>query len=250
MSHSPEEALHAQSPRWQSLVAADRRVVGVLVEKAKTTPEAYPLSVNALRSGCNQKSNRSPLMEMEVEDIEESLERLRALGATVEVQSGSRVARFRHRLYDWLGVDKVELAVMAELLLRGAQTEGELRGRAARMEPIADLGALRPVLNSLKEKGLVVALSPEGRGHTITHALYEPRELDKLRTETSTGTGSAHREQPAAHATPRSDARPAPSARAGDVQQSLDALRRELDELRTELASLRRNVEAMRSGDS
>ena len=85
-------------------------------EKAKTTPEAYPLSVNALRAGCNQKNNRFPLMEMELEDVEESLERLRAVGAVVEVQGGSRVSRFRHCGYEWLGVDKVELGVMAYVL--------------------------------------------------------------------------------------------------------------------------------------
>ena len=72
--------------------------------------------------------------------------------------------KFKHMMYEWLGVDKVELAVTAELLLRGEQTLGELRGRAARMEPIADLGALRPIIQSLIEKGLVVALTPEGRG--------------------------------------------------------------------------------------
>src|SRR4029079_8425429 len=122
------------SPRWKPLPAIDRRVIGVLIEKAKTTPDVYPLSVNALRSGCNQKNNRYPLMELEEEDISESLERLKALGAVTEVQGSSRVARFRHQLYEWLGVDKVELSVMAELLLRGAQTEGELRGRVSRMD--------------------------------------------------------------------------------------------------------------------
>ncbi len=101
----------------------------------------------------NQKNNRYPLMELEIEDIEESLERLRGLGAVTEVQGGGRTARFRHHMYDWLGTEKVELAVMAELLLRGAQTEGELRGRAARMEPISDLAALRPVLDSLRARG-------------------------------------------------------------------------------------------------
>ena len=95
--------------------------------------------------------------------------------------------RFRHYLYEWLGVDKVELAVMAELLLRGAQTEGELRGRAARMEPIADVSALRPVLVALKQKRLVIALTPEGRGHMVTHVLYEPRELEKVRAEAASG---------------------------------------------------------------
>ena len=150
-AHSEQaQAPSAQPPRWRPLSAIDRRVVGVLVEKAKTTPDGYPMSTSALRAGANQKNNRYPIMELEIEDIDESLSRLRSLGAVAEVQAGGRVSKFRHYMYEWLGVDKVELAVITELLLRGSQTEGELRGRAARMEPIADLAALRPVLASLK----------------------------------------------------------------------------------------------------
>jgi hypothetical protein len=149
---SPEQP---PAPRWQPLPAVDRRVAGVLAEKAKTTPDAYPMSLNAICTACNQKSNRSPMMNLQPEDVEESLSRLRHLGAAGLVEGYGRVSKYRHYLYDWLGVDKVELAVMAELLLRGTQTEGELRGRAARMEPIRDLAELRPVLASLKSKGLV-----------------------------------------------------------------------------------------------
>jgi uncharacterized protein YceH (UPF0502 family) len=156
----PNDSSKPQS-RWQPLSAIDRRVLGVLAEKAKTTPDAYPMSINGICTGANQKNNRFPLMQLEPDDVEESLERLRGLGAVAVIQGSGRVSKYRHFLYDWLGVDKVELAVMAELLLRGTQTEGELRGRAARMEPIADLAALRPVLESLKTKGLVIPLTPE-----------------------------------------------------------------------------------------
>ena len=107
------------------------------------------------------------------------------------IQGYGRVLKYRHYMYEWLGVDKVELAVMAELLLRGAQSEGELRGRASRMEPIADLTALRPVLASLKLKRLVIPLTPEGRGHIITHALYPPRELEHLRAQYASGGAAA-----------------------------------------------------------
>ena len=177
-----------QQPKWQPVDRIQRRVLGVLAEKAKTTPDQYPLTLNALRSGCNQKSNRAPLMELGEEDLYDALEKLRALGAVVEMFGSGRVPRYRHQLYQWLGVDGVELAVMAELLLRGAQTEGELRGRAARMEPIKDLSALRPVLAELKRKGLVIPLTPEGRGHIVTHGLYLPQELEKLRQQYGRGT--------------------------------------------------------------
>jgi uncharacterized protein YceH (UPF0502 family) len=228
------------TPRWRPLVAIDRRVVGVLVEKAKTTPDGYPMSVNALKSGANQKNNRYPLMELEIEDVEESLGRLRAVGAAAEVQGGGRVPRYRHYMYEWLGVDKVELAVMTELLLRGAQTEGELRGRAARMEPIADLAALRPVLASLQQRGLIVSLSPEGRGHVVTHALYEPRELEKLRAEFASGGMPIDRE-PAEAEEPRRMANP-PSE-----PSAIDELRRELAEVRSELENLRAEFKQIKS---
>src|SRR5688572_4929475 len=170
-------------PRWQPISAIERRVLGVMAEKAKTTPDAYPMTLNAICVGANQKSNRYPLMNLEPDDVEAALERLRERGAAAEIIGGGRAAKYRHYFYEWLGVDKTESAVMIELLLRGAQTEGELRGRAARMEPIADVAALRPVLESLKAKGLLVSLTSAGRGHVVTHALYEPREMEKLRAE-------------------------------------------------------------------
>ena len=123
------------SPAWHPLSRVNRRIVGVLVEKAKTTPDQYPLSLNALTNGCNQKSNRSPQMSLEEHQVETALENLRTQGLVAEVQGGGRVPKFRHYMKEWLGVSGVELAVMAELLLRGDQTVGDLRGRANRMTP-------------------------------------------------------------------------------------------------------------------
>jgi len=166
---------------WQPLSLRQRRVFGVLVEKAKTTPDAYPMTINGLVAGCNQKSNREPQLNLTPEDVEQVLEELRAMGAVTEVQGSGRVAKYRHHAYEWLGVEKTELAVMTELLLRGEQTLGELRGRAARMEPIADLATLKPVVDSLIHKGLMVALTPPGRGQVISHNLYKERELAELK---------------------------------------------------------------------
>lgn len=265
MTDSAPRPADTQSPRWKPLSAIDRRVLGVLVEKAKTTPDGYPMSVNSLRSGCNQKNNRYPLMELELEDVEESLSRLRAAGAVAEVQGGGRVARYRHYMYEWMGVEKLELAVMTELLLRGAQTEGELRGRAARMDPIPDLDTLRPLLVSLKQKGLVVSLTPEGRGHVVTHALYEPRELEKLRAEFASAAPrhetrpsdeqqsatSPERNAPSRStqtaiplAAEKSPARPAGSpSEPYASEQSVSLLRTELDKVREELAGLRKDLD-------
>jgi hypothetical protein len=232
-----EPASDADRPAWRPVSAIDRRVLGVLVEKAKTVPASYPLTVNALCTGANQKNNRSPEMELAPQDVQESLDRLRLWGAVGEVQGDGRAVKYRHYLYKWLGVDKVELAVMAELLLRGPQTVGELRSRASRMEPIADLAALRPVLESLVEKGLVVALSPQGRGQVVTHALYLPEELARQREQYGRGAGEACAGAEAAGGAARI---PVPSGNAA-------GLRAEIDQLRQELALLRREVEELRN---
>jgi len=243
-------------PRWQPVSAIERRVLGVLVEKAKTTPDAYPLSLNAITTGCNQKSNRHPAMQLEPEDVEAALERLREAGAVGIVQGYGRVSKYRHYLYEWLGVDKVELAVMAELLLRGAQTEGELRAHAARMEPIADLSALRPVVAALKSKGLVLALTPEGRGHVVAHTLYLPAELEKVKAQYAMGPiGPADlgHEGAGAPTTPADRLRDTSSegfatpagypGRAG-----VQPLESQLDELRLQVAQFRSDLDALAAG--
>ena len=130
-----QEADAAPAPKWKPVSSLERRILGVLGEKAKTTPDAYPLSLNALVNGCNQKSNRYPQMNVEPIDVENALEKLRAMGAVSEVQGGGRVAKFKHYLYEWLGVSKVESAVMIELLLRGSQTVGELHAATIRSSP-------------------------------------------------------------------------------------------------------------------
>jgi uncharacterized protein YceH (UPF0502 family) len=242
--------------RWHPLGSVERRVLGVLIEKAKTTPENYPLSLNSLRAGCNQKNNRAPLMQLEEDQVEEALETLRKIGAVAQIQGGGRVDKYRHLAYEWLGVEKVELAVMAELLLRGTQTVGELRGRAARMEPIKDLGELQPTLDSLQAKGLIVYLSPPGRGSLVTHALYLDRELEKVQREAgaaqlaeapparaesgapSSTTISRHETHALGHDAGGSTLR-APNSQSGDVS-------RELQQLRDELASVKRELTAMR----
>ena len=177
-----------EEPKWQALEAKDRRVLGVLIEKAKTTPSNYPLTMNAIRTASNQKSNRFPQMQLEEEDVEDALERLRLMGAVSVIQGGHRTDKCRHLAYDWLGVDKKELAVMAELLLRGAQTLGELRSRASRMERIAGQAELRPIIARLDEKELIVYVTPPGRGAIITHNLYTPREMEKVLREHGSGT--------------------------------------------------------------
>jgi uncharacterized protein YceH (UPF0502 family) len=261
MSTDAQPVTHT-APRWHPLGAIERRVLGVLIEKAKTTPENYPLSLNSLKSGCNQKNNRAPLMQLEEGQVEEALESLRKTGAVAQIQGGGRVDKYRHLAYEWLGVEKVELAVMAELLLRGTQTVGELRGRAARMEPIKDLAELQPTLDALHAKGLVVYLSPPGRGSLITHALYLEREQEKVHREAGllphASSGARSHEDAAhesaltvAHKTGAVDTsvgatRPtaSPTSDAADLAQQLQQLQNELAGVKRELLAARGEFEA------
>jgi hypothetical protein len=248
-------AENSSAPSWQPLSGVDRRVLGVLVEKAKTTPDNYPLSQKGLCTGCNQKSNRSPQMQVSEEAIEESLERLRKLGAVVFVTGSGRVDKYRHRAYDWLGVDKVELAVIAELLLRGPQTVGELRGRAARMEPIRGLEQLQPLLESLQTKRLASYLTPKGRGAVVTHTLYLEQELEKVRREHGAGSGEAPEATaaalppiPAGNSVEVAVSIPAPSLTASGTSIDADHLRQlrdEVSQLRLELEEAKTTLESL-----
>ncbi len=234
---SDEHLTEPQSERkWRPLSAAQRRVAGVLVEKAKTTPDAYPMTLNALTNGCNQKSNRAPLMDLSPDDVQNALDQLREMGAVAEVQAGGRVPKYRHYLYEWLGVEKAAMAVMTELLLRGEQTLGELRGRASRMEPIADLNALQLVLQSLLEKQLIVELTSAGRGQVVTHNLYSPTRLAELKEQYASGAVSPSR--------PSTTTRRRPRRRF--LWKNFEALKGLVDELSEEMESLRDAFEQLK----
>ena len=233
-----------------------RRVAGVLVEKAKTTPSGYPLSLNAVTTGSNQKSNRHPQMELTPQQAEDALDALRDAGAVGEVHGDGRVAKYRHYMKDWLGVDGTELAVMAELLLRGAQSVGELRGRAARMagKTLPDVSSLRPVLQSLIEKGLVIALTPAGRGQVVTHALYQERELEKVRSQFSgagtdvaaggaPATPSRSTSTPSSRPAPAQPTAPSPTPATAGGGDEVAALRAEVQSLRDEMTRIKKEIE-------
>lgn len=232
MSSEPVAA-PAHSGPWPVLDAQQRRVLGVLVEKAKTTPDSYPLSLNALVTGSNQKSNRDPILNLSEDDVEEALGRCQRKELVMKI-TGGRVVRWRHLLYEAWHVDKVDLAVLAELLLRGPQTEGELRTRASRMEPLEDLDALRNVLRPLVERNLVLYLTPEDRrGAVLTHGFHAPAELERLR--------ALHTSQPAAASAP-AEFSPAAPPRDDRVPVLLAAQ----EELRGELGQARAEVEALK----
>ena len=169
-----------EKPKPQPLSPAARRILGVLVEKAKTTPDNYPLTLASVISGSNQKSNRSPQMDIDDNDALLALDELRAAGAAREVQGSGRATKFRHAAYEWLDVDGPGSAIMTELLLRGPQTLGELRTRASRMHAFTNLDAVQTVVDELVTKDIVEPVSPAGRGQTFAHKLYPPQERQYL----------------------------------------------------------------------
>jgi len=129
----------------------DVRVLGCLIEKELTTPEYYPLTLNALTNACNQKSNRDPVLSLAEDEVVRALDRLKFKGMARLSAEGGRVPKYCHSLSERFRFAASELSVLAELLLRGPQTVGELRSRAERMCPFADLAAMEQVLGELME---------------------------------------------------------------------------------------------------
>lgn len=248
------QEMESPAPAWRPLSQIQRRVLGVLVEKAKTTPDAYPMTLNGLTTGCNQKSNRDPQMNLESWEVEQALEELRELGAVAEVHGDGRVVKFRHYAKDWLGCDGNELAIMAELLLRGPQTVGELRGRAARMGKIPDMAALQPLLDDLQQKNLIVPLTPRGRGQVVTHGLFSEKELTQQRSRFA-GGGEVPVERPpsrpaTASAAPvespesvQSSAPAAPTSASSADQETIRQLQADVEALKAELARVKKDLE-------
>ncbi len=220
---SNADSTYSPAP-WKPLDPNQRRVLGVLIEKAMTTPAGYPMTVNAIVTGCNQKNNRDPITTLDDIDVGNALVELAELGVVTEIDWMGRSSKYKHKAYEWLGVTRAELAVMGELLLRGAQQLGELRARADRMEPIADLAALKPIVEGLVARGLVIELTPAGRGQMVTHGLGQAGEVP---------TVASHAETPAARGPERVFApAPAPApAPTPAAEQEIAALRAEIARL-------------------
>ncbi|TWT82534.1 hypothetical protein CA13_39970 [Planctomycetes bacterium CA13] len=206
-----------------------RRVLGVLVEKAKTTPDSYPLSVSGLISGSNQKSNRSPQLQLDEDDVLTALDELKQVGAAREIQGSGRVTKYRHAAYEWLDVDSPGAAIMTELLLRGPQTLGEIRTRASRMYALDDLNVTQQIVEQLIEKDLVEPLTPPGRGQTFSHKLYPPEERQYLEAKLEKQAAAAPSKS--APTKPSTTAVDALIARLETVNERIDALEKRLDEL-------------------
>jgi len=165
------------------------RVLGCLIEKELATPEYYPLTLNALVNACNQKSNREPVMALEESAVQESLDSLRQKQLAHRSAEGVRAAKFCHNLEGLLRLETTETALLAELLLRGPQTLGELRSRADRMTAFTDLAAVEECIQSLldRDQPLVVRLprQPGRKEPRVAHLLAGPPKLDEAMPATA-----------------------------------------------------------------
>jgi uncharacterized protein YceH (UPF0502 family) len=147
----------------ETLHPVEIRVLGALIEKDITTPEYYPLTVNSLQNACNQKSSRDPVVQFDEQTVEQALEMLRNKHLVIRISgTGHRVEKWGHRLGETLNLGRREMALLCVLMLRGAQTVGELRGRTERMHEFNDLEEVERVLETL-EKSELVARASRGR---------------------------------------------------------------------------------------
>jgi uncharacterized protein YceH (UPF0502 family) len=154
----------------RKLEPIEARLLGVLIEKELTTPEQYPLSLNALTAGCNQKSNRDPVLDLSETEVFAATGKLIVKGWAGSVHpAGSRVERFRHNTSEMIGVGRAQVAIVAELLLRGPQQPGELRARVSRMAEITSQPALFDALAPLLANGLVVRFDPQPGSRAETY---------------------------------------------------------------------------------
>jgi uncharacterized protein len=211
------------------LTANEARVIGCLIEKAITTPDQYPLSLNALTNACNQKSNRDPVLELAERTVQETLDALAKKHLVMERSGfGSRVPKYQHRFcntgFGTLEFTPIQTAILCELLLRGPQTPGELRTRASRMAEVGDATEIDDALEKLATRGdgpFVIRLprEPGRRDSRYAHLLSGPVEVPETTADDSP---------------PAAEARgPSLADRVAQLERLVTELQREVDTLKT-----------------
>jgi len=208
-----------------SLDAPEVRVLGSLLEKEITTPEYYPLSLNALVNACNQKSNRDPAVHYDDATVEDTLDRLREKGLLTTVTgAGSRVPKFGHRISEKLNLGRRELAILCELMLRGPQTLGELRGRTERLHKFDDTTEVETVIDQ-HMTALVVKLP------------RRPGEKESRYAHLLSGEPAAAAEESAHEAaSPRQD-------RIAVLESEIAVLRADVESLKQQFAEFRKQFD-------
>jgi uncharacterized protein len=209
----------------------ETRVLGCLVEKEITTPEYYPLSLNALIHACNQKSNRDPLMNLEEDTVRQALRTLSEQALARSASGDSRVAKYEHRLADTFNFTRPETAILCELLLRGPQTPGELRSRAERMHPFEDLSVVQSTLKHLMERNPpLVKLLPRQPGNKearYAHLLSGDVEVYEAPPVKTVAISNSFPE----------------SARMTELEAEIASLQKEIADLKSQFAEFRKRFE-------
>jgi uncharacterized protein YceH (UPF0502 family) len=199
------------------------RVLGSLLEKEITTPEYYPLSLNALVNACNQKSNRDPAVNFDEFTVEQALHSLRDKGLLLSITgAGSRVQKYAHRISEKLNLGRPELAILCELMLRGPQTLGELRTRAERMHPFDDLDQVQSVIDRLPELMVKLERRPGEKESRFAHLLSGSPAISQPEAETPT---------------------PQRHDRITNLEIEVAQLRQELEDLKQQFAGFRKQFE-------
>jgi uncharacterized protein len=216
------------------LTEVEARVLGALIEKELTTPDYYPLSLNALVNACNQKSNRDPHMDLTEANVDHALRSLEKQELAGRADSDGRVTKYEHRLQEAFNFDRRDVAILCELLLRGPQTPGELRGRASRMHPFDDMAQIHSALQRLaqREPPLVAMLArqPGTKESRYAHLMSGPVSAAQAADARAPETASA---QPIGL-----------NSAADNIE--LAALRAEIEGLKSEVADLKLQLAAFR----
>jgi len=206
------------------LDAVETRVLGSLLEKEVTTPEYYPLSLNALVNACNQKSNRDPAVNYDDETVENGLESLRHKSLVTTITgAGSRVPKYSHRFSEVLNLGRRELAILCELMLRGPQTLGELRNRTERMHKFEDTDQVQAVIDKMPELVVKLPRRPGEKEVRFAQLMSGPPDVQAAEAQ----------QQPL---TPRQD-------RIGALEAEVAQMRQEVDGLKQQFADFRRQFE-------
>jgi uncharacterized protein len=213
------------------LLDTEVRVLGALLEKQRTTPDAYPLSLNALRSACNQSTNRDPVVDYDEATIRDALHRLsRRRYARLASGPGSRAAKYRHLVDEALGLGPPELSVLAVLMLRGPQTPGELRARTERLYAFTDTETLHRVLDTLIERDLVARQRRPGqKEERYVHLLSD--EVEQVPLQAAPPVAAPIAPPPAPPPPPP----PVDDDRLARLEREVAELRAEVEALRAEL---------------
>ncbi len=228
-----------------SLSPAEARVLGCLIEKEVTTPDYYPLSLNALQNAANQKSNREPAMDLDEDAIRRALHSLAQQGVARSAATDSRVAKFEHRLADVFNFHRHEIALMCVLLLRGPQTPGELRTRTDRLYQFDDLNAVHSALNLLmnRQPPLVKLLPRQPGTKEARYAHLLSGDVEESLSSSAISSSLSHRTHTLspADATTHTDA--ADLDRIVRLEEEVAALRSELAELKSQLVAFQKQFQ-------